>query len=118
MMEKDNIKTLSDLQICQLLGHYIKHQRLEQNKSQAQLAAQAGINRSTLVELEKGKPMGMMTLIQLLRALKLLALFEQFKISLQPSPLLVAKTELTKRKRASSKTKTKLPSKKRLNTNW
>ncbi len=109
MMEKTNInlKAMSDIAIVEVLSTFIKHHRLEQNKSQSQLAEEAGINRSTLIEIEKGKPSNIVTIIQLLRALNLLYVLEQFQVQQQISPIQLAKMEQAKRKRASKNKNTK-----------
>ena len=113
-MVKNNINTMSDNAIVGTIGTFIKHHRLEQNKTQSQLAEEAGINRSTLVEFEKGMRSNIITFIQLLRALNLLHVMEQFKITTQISPIQLAEMEQAKRKRA---TKTKKTSKK-TKSNW
>jgi len=115
-MDKNNIfwKTTSDIALLKVLGEFIKHHRLEQNKSQFKLAQEAGINRSTLSEFEQGKHSNTLTFIQLLRALNQLYVFEQFKIQTQISPIQLAKLEQKKRKRAS-KMKTTF---KKLKSDW
>lgn len=116
MSEITNIyaSSQSDNAILKTLSSYIKHHRLEQNKSQSQLALEAGINRSTLIEFEKGKHGNLLTFIQLLRALNLLSVLNAFQISQQISPLLLAEAEMAKRKRAS---KTK-PTSKKPKSSW
>lgn len=101
MSEKTNISTLSDTALIEMLGAFIKHNRLEQNKTQAQLAEAAGVNRSNLAEFENGKRANLTTFIQLLRALNLLYTLEQFQIQFKISPLQLAKLEQEKRQRAS-----------------
>ena len=103
----NNQKAKSDIAIVETIGAFIKHHRLEQNKSQEQLAKDAGINRSTVVDFEKGKTSKVITFIQLLRALNLLHIVEQFEIKQEISPIQLAKMELAKRKRASKKKRTK-----------
>jgi len=107
MMGKSNTKVTqeSDTALLELLGEYIRHHRLKQNKSQEQLAQEAGINRSTLVEFERGGRSNTLTFIQLLRALDQLHMLETFYVVKKPSPLQLAKLEQDSRKRAS-KTKT------------
>lgn len=109
-----HINAMSDDAIVETISAFIKHYRLEQNKTQSQLAAEAGINRSTLVEFEKGQRANMITFIQLLRALNLLHVVKQFEIQQQLSPIQLAELEQSKRKRAS-KTKTAT---KKTNSNW
>ncbi len=116
MMEKNDmqLKAMSDVAIVKTINNFIKHHRLEQNKSQSQLAEEAGINRSTLIEIEKGKPSNIITLIQLLRALNILYVLEQFQIQQQISPIQLAKLEQGKRKRASKNNNAD----KRTNSDW
>jgi len=111
MMDKDNIniKMASDLSLLEDIGNFIRQQRLEQDKTQSQLAEEAGICRSTLVELEQGKRSNTITLIQVLRALSKLEVFENFRKSAKVSPLLLAKLERESRKRASGKDKANYP---------
>ncbi len=94
---------MSDNVIVSTMGAFIRYHRLEQNKTQSQLAEDAGINRSTLIEFEKGMRSNIITLIQLLRALNLLHVMEQFKITQEISPIHLAETAQAKRKRASKK---------------
>ena len=110
-MDKTNIKwtTSSDSGILETIGAFIKHHRLDQNKTQSKLAEEAGINRSTLVEFEKGMRSNVITLIQLLRALNLLPVLKEFEINQQMSPITLAEMEQAKRKRAG---RTKKSSKK------
>lgn len=113
-MAKNDINAMSDDAIVVTMGTYIKHHRLEQNKTQSQLAEEAGINRSTLVEFEKGMRSNIITFIQLLRALNLLHVMEHFKITPQVSPIRLAEMEQAKRKRASKTKKTT----KKIKSNW
>jgi transcriptional regulator with XRE-family HTH domain len=103
-MEKTNINWLStsDKSIISIIGEYIKHQRLLQNKTQANIAEVAGINRWTMSKIENGEPISLTSLIQILRALNLLDLLNVFKIEHQLSPLELAKLEKQKRQRAST----------------
>ena len=104
-MGKSNIdwKSTSDKTIISIIGEYIKHARVNQNKTQEKVAEMAGISRWTVSQIENGEPMSLLTLIQILRALDLLELLSIFKIDTQPSPLEIAKLERDKRQRASSK---------------
>ena len=94
MMENtnNNMYSQSDPAILSLLGSFIQHTRLQQNKTQQQLAALSGLNRSTIVHF-----------IQLLRALESLHVFRNFEVQQQFSPLQLAKMEHKKRKRARAK---------------
>jgi transcriptional regulator with XRE-family HTH domain len=95
--------SMSDSALLKAIGTFIKHQRLEQNKTQSQLAQDAGINRSTLIEFEQGKRSNLMTFVQVLRALKQLHILKAFQVNQEISPIQLAKMEQAKRKRAGRK---------------
>ncbi len=94
---------MSDKALTVHVGRFVKEKRLEQNKTQAILAHDAGISRSTLSLLEKGETVTLQTLIQVLRTLDQLHVLEVFSVQTLVSPMLLAKMELKKRKRARSK---------------
>lgn len=93
--------SLSDKAIISLIGEYLKHQRLFQNKTQAKIAEMAGINRWTLSKIENGDPISLISMVQILRALDLLDTLNVFKTQAQISPLELAKLEKQQRQRAS-----------------
>jgi len=93
--------SMSDTAILTTIAAFVKHQRLAQNKTQAALAMEAGINRTTLSEFERGMPTNLLTLIQLLRALGQLQVLREFKIQQKISPLLLAERDQAMRKRAA-----------------
>ncbi|HPM11888.1 MAG TPA: helix-turn-helix transcriptional regulator [Bacteroidales bacterium] len=95
--------SMNDKALTEQIGAYIKHHRVEQNKTQDELAKSAGISRSTLSLLERGETVTLATLIQVLRVLDLLHIMESFRIEQVISPLALAKMEKNKRKRASRK---------------
>jgi len=90
----------SDTALLERLGAFVKHHRLLQSKTQEQLAREAGIVRSTLSLFERGENISLLVFIQLLRALKLLPLLQEFQIRQQISPLQLAKMERSKKSRA------------------
>lgn len=110
MMDKNSIDytQLSDKAIIASIGSFIKESRLGQNKTQQELAEMAGINRSTLVQIESGGGGGLLTFVQILRALDQLHVFQDFERTEQISPLLLAKIQRKKRQRASSSNKTEV----------
>jgi transcriptional regulator with XRE-family HTH domain len=93
--------SMSDTALLATIGAFVKHKRVEQNKTQAQLAQDAGINRSTLSLFENGDSSNMLTFIQVMRALKLLPMLNEFQVTKQLSPLLLAKLEKSQKIRAS-----------------
>lgn len=98
-----NWNSMSDGALAAHLGAFIKHHRIEQNKSQDAVAAAAGISRSTLSLLERGESVTLATFIQVLRELDQLQVMETFSIQNVISPLTMAKLEKNARKRASRK---------------
>ena len=99
-----NWDSMNDNALAEHIGTFIKHHRMEQNKTQNVLANAAGISRSTLSLLERGEKVTLATLIQVLRILDQLHVMEVFSIQQTISPLALAKMEQNKRKRARGKT--------------
>ena len=95
--------SMSDDALAKQVGVFIKHHRLEQNKTQDMVAEAARISRSTLSLLERGETITLPTLIQVLRVLDQLHIMEVFEIQKRISPLALAKAEKEKRKRARNK---------------
>ena len=91
---------MSDAALSQQIGAFVKHQRMEQNRTQDMVASAAGISRSTLSLLERGETVTLATLIQVLRVLDQLHVMNAFEIQQRISPLALAKAEKEKRKRA------------------
>jgi transcriptional regulator with XRE-family HTH domain len=102
--------SMSDHALAAHIGAFVKHHRLEQNKTQDILSHEAGISRSTLSLLERGEAVTLATLIQVLRVLNQLQIMDAFEVHQRISPLALAKAELEKRKRARNN-KTKGPEK-------
>ncbi len=109
-MEKSIINwyAMSNPAILQLVGSFIQQARLQQNKTQQDIATAAGVNRSTIVQIENGSGGTLLSFIQILRALEQLQLFQSFEVRQQLSPLQLAKIDQMKRKRASGKTSIKI----------
>ncbi len=106
-----NWHILSDSAIEKTIGKYIRAQRQQQKKTQAELASAANISRSTLSLLERGETVTLATLIRVLRVLERLTVFEHFGEQQQISPLLLAEMEQKKIQRVRKKKKD-LPEKK------
>ena len=99
----NNWISMSDKALSEHIGSFIKHHRMEQNKTQDVLSNAAGISRSTLSLLERGEAVTLATLIQVLRALDQLNIMESFKIYTTVSPMALAKMDKEKRLRARGK---------------
>jgi transcriptional regulator with XRE-family HTH domain len=100
-----NWYAMSDPAILMAVGKFLRQTRLAQNKTQQEVAAAAGINRSTMVQFEQGGGGTLLSLIQMLRALEQIELFKNFEIKQQFSPLQLAKIDQKKRQRARNKNK-------------
>lgn len=94
---------MSDQALAKHIGGFVKHHRVDQNKSQEVLSRAAGISRSTLSLLERGQPVTLATLIQVLRVLEQLYVLDGFIVQQTMSPLVMARQEKYKRKRARTK---------------
>ncbi|MFT4678996.1 MAG: transcriptional regulator with XRE-family HTH domain [Flavobacteriales bacterium] len=94
--------SMSDVAIVATIGQYIKHERLNQNRTQAKVAEAAGVNRWTLSQIENGEAISLTSLIAILRAIDRLNILDIFTVDNQPSPLELAKIDREKRLRASS----------------
>lgn len=94
--------SMNDKSLIKVIGKFIQHHRLNQNKSQSDIARDANISRSTLSLLERGEKVNLSSLIQVLRVLDLLYVMDVFNVSDQISPIEYARLQKSKRKRAGS----------------
>lgn len=92
---------LTDRAILREIGDRLKRERLNQNRSQADLAREAGIARKTLVNLEGGEGCSMSTLLAVLRALGRLENLDAFLPDPGISPMQLAARQGKRRQRAS-----------------
>ena len=98
-----NWPSMSDRALAGQIGAFVRHHRLEQNRTQDALAHAAGISRSTLSLLERGETVTLATLIQVLRVLDQLQVMEAFVVEKRISPLALARMQKDKRERARGK---------------
>jgi len=99
--------SMSDKALAKYIGVFVRHHRMEQNKTQDELSAAASISRSTLSLLERGEAITVTTLIQVLRVLDQLPILSVFEVKETLSPLALAKLQKEKRQRARSKSEKK-----------
>ena len=95
--------SMSDKALMETIGTFIQHHRLNQNRSQSDVAEAAGISRSTISLLERGEKISLNSLIQVLRILDLLHIMDVFKVKDEISPIEYAKLQKNKRQRARNK---------------
>lgn len=65
-------ESMSEDAVLAELGHRLERHRVERNRTQAELAEEAGIGRATLQRIERGDSVQMTSLVKLMRALDLL----------------------------------------------
>ena len=97
--------SMTDQALAAQIGTFVRHHRLEQNKSQDVLSHEAGISRSTLSLLERGETVTLATLPQVLRVLGQLQVLDSFEVQQRVSPLALAKAERKQRQRARKRGK-------------
>lgn len=66
-------ESMSEDAVLAELGRRLERHRIERNRTQAELAEEAGIGRATLQRIERGNSVQMTSIVKLLRALKLLS---------------------------------------------
>jgi transcriptional regulator with XRE-family HTH domain len=103
MTENTNWTAMSDQALAAHIGAFVRHHRLEQNRTQNALAHAAGISRSTLSLLERGQTVTLATLIQVLRVLEQLQVMDAFVVEQRVSPLALVRMQKEKRQRARGK---------------
>jgi transcriptional regulator with XRE-family HTH domain len=116
MENQDRIwDAMTNSALLTVIGRFIKEIRIDQNKTQQQVAEAAGLNRSTLVQIERGAGGTVLSIIQIMRAIDQLQIFNIFQISAQISPIELAKIQQGKRQRASER---KVMGKSRPKSDW
>ena len=95
--------SLSEVAVLAELGHRLARRRLDKGLTQAALAAEAGVSKSTVERIEAGASAQLAKLIRLLRPLDLLDNIDNL-IPEQPiSPIELLKLKGKQRQRASTR---------------
>lgn len=104
-MGKANIDyfEMSNKAIIGLIGDYVKQHRLDRNFTQENVAKDAGVNRWTVGQIERGESITLVSLIQILRSLDLLDVMDSFQYKKEVSPIELAEIERKKKRRARGK---------------
>lgn len=95
-----NLISMTDKSLLGLIGNFVKHHRINQNKSQEQVSLDADISRSTLSLLERGESVNLNSFIKTLRVLDLLYVLDVFRVEDIISPIEYAKLKRKQRQRA------------------
>jgi len=94
---------MSDDALARHIGSYVRHHRMQKDMTQDEMAERAGMSRSTLSLLERGAPVKLSSLIQVLRVLDHLHVLDVFTVRQTISPLALVKEQKKMRRRASSR---------------
>lgn len=95
--------TLSDMELLSEFGTRIRLARMERSLTQQMLADRSGLNRSTIRDLENGRSINMLSMMQLLRTLELLERLDLLLPGSSQSPVLAKMHQEKKRVRLSRK---------------
>ncbi len=99
----NNWNNLTDSAIVKEIGKKLSSIRLKKNITQDELAKKSGLDRTTISQLENGRPATLLTFVQVLRALDKLDLLNVFYDAEEISPIEALKLKKQKRMRASKK---------------
>lgn len=97
------INDLSDDAVLKEIGNRIAQYRLNQDKTQAALAQEAGVSNRTMARVEHGDSVQAASIIRILRALQLLENLDTLIPETAVSPVQQLKMQAKRRQRASSK---------------
>jgi transcriptional regulator with XRE-family HTH domain len=101
----DNWYSLTDKEVMCELGARIRLARIERNLTQQMLSERSGLNRSTIRELENGRSVHLVSLLQLMRTMELLERLDLFLPGDSQSPVLAKMKKERKRVKPSRKDK-------------
>lgn len=107
------INDLSDEAVLKEIGNRIAQYRLNQDKTQAALAQEAGVSSRTMARVEHGDSVQASSIIRILRALQLLENLDTLIPEPAVSPVQQLKMQGKRRQRASSK-----PAKAKMEEPW
>jgi len=93
----------SDDAVLKEIGNRITQYRLNQDKTQAALAQEAGVSNRTIIRVEHGHSVQASSLIRILRALQLVENLDTLIPEPAASPVQQLKMQGKRRQRASSK---------------
>ncbi|MEQ9062804.1 MAG: helix-turn-helix transcriptional regulator [Vicingaceae bacterium] len=93
--------SITNQQAERRIGELLKNARLQKNMTQLDLSKKAGLSRVAISKIERGEGATLMSIIQLLRALKMLQNLDSLFPQTEVSPLELIKNQGKKRQRAS-----------------
>ena len=84
---------MTDQAILDELGRRIKKRRIHKRLTQREVAHLSGLNINTVQSIEHGNPVKTLSLIQMMRALKMLDHLDGFLPDTGPSPIAIMKRQ-------------------------
>ncbi len=96
---------LADPAVVKTICQSLRQMRLNRNMSQAELAERSGLNRVTISRMEAGRAATLLTIVQVLRALDKLSVFNSFAEEPEISPMQLLREQERRRKKASPRKK-------------
>jgi len=96
---KDSL--LNDKAVLTLIGNRIAAHRINQNRTQSDLADEAGIGKRTLERIESGVSTQLISVIRVMRALGIIENIKALIPDMGPSPIQELRRQSYKRQRAS-----------------
>jgi transcriptional regulator with XRE-family HTH domain len=94
-------ETWTDEAVMKELGQRLERRRLARNETQAELAARAGVDRTTVIRIERGGGGTVKALLRILRADGLLGGLDALVPPAEPSPIELLERHGRRRQRAS-----------------
>jgi len=95
--------SLSNSEITKELGKRLRDYRIKKRFTQQELAERSGVSLFTIAQIEKGKSMSFITLVAVLRVLRVLENFETLLPEIEASPIEIMKLQGKKPKRIRKK---------------
>lgn len=105
-MKTTNWYSLSDTEIIGEIGKRIRLKRMSENLTQQMLADQTGLNRSTIRDIESGKPVNFLSIIPVFRRLNLFEGIDKSIPDYDDSPVLAITQKDRKRVKLSKSSST------------
>ena len=97
------IPTTSDTAVLNTVGERLRRERLNQNRTQVDLAQAAGVSLTVIQRLEGGKGCSLKNLVRIMRAIGKLEQFDVFVPEPGTSPIELARLAGRQRQEASGK---------------
>lgn len=96
-MKSTDWYSMTDSEIIVEIGKRLRLQRMAGNLTQQMLAGQTGLNRSTIRDIENGRPVNLLSLLPIFRSLNLFDRLDESIPDFERSPVLAITQKSRKR---------------------